>query len=74
MSEPLYSITHLLAALGAEGYEATTKPTYLKYERLGVFMPGKHSITYHNRTQRLFTAEEIKENVDRYRKWLATHN
>ncbi len=65
----LYSMSHLLKAMGDKGLEMTTKPTYLKYERMGVIKPGGQSIVYSSRILRVWTAEEIKENVERFLAW-----
>jgi len=63
---PLYQVTKLLGEMKKRGFLVTSKPTYLKYEKEGVFKPGKHSLIKNNRIERLFTVEEIAENIQRY--------
>lgn len=67
--QQLFSVSHLIAAFVAAGLRVTSKPTLYKYEQLGVIKPGSHSLMYGKRIERLFTAEEIAKNIERYQKY-----
>lgn len=65
----LNSWSDFITYMVEEGVSVSSKLTYLKYERLGIFVPGKHSFTSKNgRVHRAFTNQELAENLERYRK------
>lgn len=66
----LYSVYHLLRAAKKMGLRATTRPTYLKYEEMGVFKPGEHSVVYPTSVHRVFTEQEIIDNLARFKKYM----
>lgn len=70
IEEPIYQVSKLLEELGKRGHRATSKPTYLKYEDMGIFKPGRFSLIKNNRVERVFTIEEIAENIARYERYV----
>lgn len=58
----------MLEFLANEGLPSS-RPTYFKYEHLGVFKPGRQSALCGLKLVRLFTKEEMMENVERYKEW-----
>jgi hypothetical protein len=64
-----FTLSHFLDLCLSSGLSVGSKPTYLKYERLGVFLPGHASVTYVHRIERLFTQEEMLTNIERYKQW-----
>lgn len=68
--EPLYQVAKLLSEFKKRSIKCTTRPTYLKYEAAGILTAGKYSLVQKNRVERLFTIEEISENIRRMKEWL----
>ncbi len=68
MNTKLFTRKHQMEAL-KKARLPHSKPTFLKYEALGIIKAGDNSIVYKDRIWRLYTREEIEENVKRVKKY-----
>lgn len=68
----LFPFRFLQEALKAGGLPYT-KPTIIKYERMGIIRPGNNSVVGRQRIDRLYTKEEIGSIIRSMKEFLDTH-
>lgn len=73
MNKEIFTRPDMMAALKRAGLPFS-RPSFLKYESMGILKAGANSLVYPDRIWRLYTAEEILANVERLENWLKQNN